>query len=63
MLQIAILLAVLAPQAEGRLPIGGNLSARYQHVFNRNSGLFENQDSSWGEVRRSEKPRLPITQS
>ena len=23
-------------------------------------GLFENQDSSWGEARRSEKPRLPI---
>lgn len=37
MLHVAVLLAVLTPQAEGRLPVDGNLSARYQHVFNRNA--------------------------
>ncbi len=37
MLYIAALLAVLMPQTEGRLPIDRGLSARYQHVFNRNA--------------------------
>ena len=36
MLYIAALLAVLMPQTEGRLPFDRGLSARYQHVFNRN---------------------------
>ena len=37
MLYVAAVLAVLAPQTEGRLPVDGNLSARYQHVFDRNA--------------------------
>ena len=37
MLYLAALLAVVTPQTEGRLPIGRGLSARYQHVFNRNA--------------------------
>lgn len=37
MVHVAALLAVLASQTEGRLEIGGNLSVRYHHVFNRNA--------------------------
>ena len=37
MLYVAAVLAVLASQTEGTLAVDGGLSARYQHVFDRNA--------------------------
>lgn len=39
MLYVAALLAVLASQTEGRLTVEGGLTARYQHVFDRNAAV------------------------